>query len=69
LDGFVILIRNQSTSETKIKDKQLVYNSRTAHFNIFGNYFSVRKSAMGITGVFPYPVVLAYNNLIIKQKF
>lgn len=42
---FCDTIRNQSTSETKIRDKHLVDNSRTAHFSIFGNYFSVRKSA------------------------
>jgi len=41
---FCDTILNQSTSKTKIKDKHLTDNSRTAQFNIFGNYFSVRKN-------------------------
>jgi len=46
------LIRNQSTSETKLGDIALTDNRRTALFNIFGNYFSVRKNARRLYGVF-----------------
>jgi len=41
---FCDTILDQSTSETKIEDKSLADNRRTAQFNIFGNYFSVRKN-------------------------
>ena len=46
---------NQSTSDTNIKGKCLLYNRRTAHFNLFGNYFSVRKNSKDINGSFPVP--------------
>jgi len=50
------LIRNQSTSETKLGDIVLTDNRGTALFNIFGNYFSARKNAHRLYSVFSYPI-------------
>lgn len=76
LDGFVICYPDQSTSDTKVKSKSLLYNSRTALFGLFGNYSSDRTFSKINNGVFPcvmiFPVYITENlkdsNLIINQK-
>jgi hypothetical protein len=64
LDGFQDMNPHQSTSGTKINDRQLPTKSRIALFILFGNYIYIRTNAQKKVGYFRFKFeILLFSNV------